>query len=92
MFQAPVHGDVGQVTALRAELFGLFVCLHYINYIVIKFNLKLNHLPVYSDCTNAILAATQPFYISCKTVMGDDTDIRAELRHAFKKVQSFIKI
>ena len=92
MFQAPVHGDQDQVTALRAELFGLFACLHYVHHIVTKFNLKPSHIPVYSDCSNAIIAATQPFYISCKSVLSDDTDIRAELRYIYKKVQHYVKI
>ena len=92
IFLAPVHGDTDQVTAIRAELFGLFACLHYIHYIVTKFKLKPAHLPVFSYCTNAILAATQPFFISCKTVTGDDTDIRAELRHIYKKVHKYVQI
>ena len=92
MFQAPVHGETDQVSALRAKLFGLFACLHYINYIVKKYKLNPTRIPVYSGCDNAIIAATKPFYISCKSVVGDDTDIRAELRHAYKQVQKYVQI
>ena len=92
MFQAPVHGDPEQVTALRAEQFGLFACLHYVHHIVTKYKLKPSHIPVYSDCSNVIIAATQPFYISCKSVLSGDTDIRAELRHIYKKVQHYVTI
>ena len=92
MFKAPVHGDTDQVTPLRAELYGLFSCLYYLDYLQSKYSLHKYRVPVFSDCTNAILAATKPFGISCKSVFLNDSDIRAELRTLFKKLQNSVNL
>lgn len=72
------------------EYLGLLGCLNQIHHLSTKYKRNFHTIPVTCSSTHAIDVATKPFSPSTKYVFLDEGDVKAELRHMFKKVVSQI--
>ena len=91
-FSSPVHGDTDQSSLLRADCFSLLGYLIHVDYLCRKFRKRFKAVHIVCNNTAAISSATQGSPLSAKTVFMDGGDVKAELRHHFKKLQSQVQI
>ena len=55
-------------------------------------NEKKVRMFIYTDSESSISIATQRFYLTSKTALDNDSDIKCEVRYHFNKMKNFIDI
>ena len=79
----------------RGELFGILSCIRHISYLKSKYNIGLrNKIQVflYTDSDSSIQIATNKFFLTSKTALDNDSDIKAEVRKIYKKHSKCISL
>ena len=92
---APLHGVPDQNHSTRGELFGLLGCMRHILYMqkIYKFNVKKKiRIYIYTDSSSSISIIKKKFSISSINCVENDSDIKAEVRHAYKRIKDFVEV
>ena len=90
-FSAHLHGDEEQVHSNCGELLGLLATTNHINYIRLKYNLHIQNriqLFIYTNSAASIPIATNKFYLTSKTALENDIDIKSEVRKLYSQCKT----
>ena len=94
-FHAQLHDDEDQINSTRGELFGLLACMRHIQHIKIKFRLKIKtkiKIFIYTDSESSITIAMKKFYLTSKTALDNDSDIKSEVRSIFHQMKNYVSL
>ena len=94
-FTAQLYGDEDQVHSTRGELFGILFYIRHISYLKSKYKIGIRNkiqVFIYTDSDSSIQITTSRFFLTSKTALDNDSDIKAEVRRIYKKYSKLIPL
>ena len=76
-------------------MFGLLACMKHIEYIKQKFKIRLTKIVkifMYTDSESSITIVTAKFFLTSKTALDNDSDIKSEVRCLQRKMKKFMSL
>ena len=88
---APVHGDLDQITSTRCELMGILACLEYLNYLTSKYTFHKKHFILLIADNSSAISAPLKNHTSIKYTFSPDMDIILHIKYLLQQLPFRIK-